>query len=75
MHSLSTQLFVTFTWRYRSRNVCVSLQPMRLWTGKQVIGLLLRPNKRSPILLNMRVKGKLYSSGEELCCNDSCRDL
>ena len=48
------------------------LQPVRLWTGKQVIGVLLRPNRHSPIVMNLRAKGKQYSTGEDLCCNDSC---
>ena len=47
-------------------------QPVRLWTGKQIIVCLLRPNKTSPILMNLRAKGKQYTTGEDLCSNDSC---
>ena len=48
---------------------------MKLWTGKQVIGVLLRPNKQSPILMNLRAKGKQYTKDEDLCYNDSCKLL
>lgn len=51
----------------------VYFQPVRLWTGKQIIGVLLRPNKRSPIVMNLRAKGKQYTKDEDLCYNDSCR--
>ena len=49
------------------------LQPCRLWTGKQIFSLLLRPNTSCPVLANLRAKGKNYSSGEDLCVNDSCK--
>ena len=48
-------------------------QPVRLWTGKQVIGCLLRPNKQSPVVMNLRARGKQYTTGEDLCSNDSCK--
>jgi len=44
---------------------------MCLWTGKQVIGMLLHPNKASPVLMNLRAKGKQYTRDEDLCFNDS----
>jgi DNA-directed RNA polymerase III subunit RPC1 len=47
------------------------LKPVKLWTGKQIIGVLLRPNVNSPIIMNLRTKGKQYTSGEDLCYNDS----
>lgn len=34
------------------------LKPQRLWTGKQVFNLLMRPNKTSPILVNLEAKNK-----------------
>jgi len=46
---------------------------MSLWTGKQVISVLLRPNKKSEIKVNLRTKGKSYTKDEELCTNDSCK--
>lgn len=46
-------------------------KPCKLWTGKQVFSLLLRPNTSCPVLANLRAKGKNYSSGEDLCINDS----
>ncbi|XP_072164609.1 DNA-directed RNA polymerase III subunit RPC1-like [Diadema setosum] len=61
----------------REENVRVTLpppaiqKPVRLWTGKQVFSLVLRPSVHSNIDANLRTKGKNYSSGEDLCINDS----
>ncbi|XP_015764049.1 PREDICTED: DNA-directed RNA polymerase III subunit RPC1-like [Acropora digitifera] len=49
----------------------VILKPVKLWTGKQVFNVVLRPNKNIPINMNLRTKGKQYTSGEDLCVNDS----
>ncbi|XP_047127085.1 DNA-directed RNA polymerase III subunit RPC1 isoform X1 [Hydra vulgaris] len=49
----------------------VILKPVELWTGKQVISVMLRPNNLSSTLVNLRTKGKNYSKDEELCVNDS----
>ena len=48
-------------------------QPVKLWTGKQVFNVILRPNKDMGIKLNLRTKGKQYTSGEDLCYKDSCK--
>ena len=37
-----------------------------------MISVLLHPNRHSPIVMNLRAKGKQYSTGEDLCYNDSC---
>ncbi|XP_074647199.1 DNA-directed RNA polymerase III subunit RPC1-like [Tubulanus polymorphus] len=47
------------------------LRPCKLWTGKQIFSLILKPNKQSPVLINVRAKGKAYTSGEDMCVNDS----
>ena len=48
------------------------LRPVRLWTGKQLFALILRPNGRVPVALNLRAKGKAYSGrGEDMCANDA----
>ncbi|XP_021363401.1 DNA-directed RNA polymerase III subunit RPC1-like isoform X1 [Mizuhopecten yessoensis] len=47
------------------------LKPCNLWTGKQIFSVLLRPNKDYPVKANLRTRGKNYSSGEDLCYNDS----
>lgn len=48
------------------------IRPMALWSGKQIFSLILRPTKKSPVLLNTRCKTKNYSgSMEELNPNDS----
>lgn len=41
-----------------------------MWSGKQIFSLVLRPSKAHG-QINIRTKGKNYSKGEELCCNDS----
>ena len=46
-------------------------KPLRLWTGKQIFSLLLRPNKSSKVLANLETKGKSYTKGREFCANDS----
>ncbi|XP_005098920.1 DNA-directed RNA polymerase III subunit RPC1 [Aplysia californica] len=46
-------------------------KPCKLWTGKQVFSLLMRPNKECPVKVNLRTKGKNYSQNEDLCSNDS----
>jgi len=47
------------------------LKPRQLWTGKQIFSLLLKPNRESKVRANLETKGKSYSSGRELCVNDS----
>lgn len=47
-------------------------KPVALWTGKQIFSLILRPNPKSMIKVNLKAKGKDYSrKGEEMCVNDS----
>jgi len=36
-------------------------KPVELWTGKQVINVLLRPNRESNVIVNTTVKEKFYS--------------
>nr|XP_032834584.1 DNA-directed RNA polymerase III subunit RPC1 isoform X1 [Petromyzon marinus] len=48
------------------------VKPVSLWTGKQIFSLILRPNLRDPVRLNLRTRGKQYSGhGEDLCTSDS----
>lgn len=49
------------------------VKPAKLWTGKQVFSLILRPNMECPVKANLKTKGKAYTTGEELCINDSCK--
>ena len=37
------------------------LQPIELWTGKQIFSILLRPNARTRVFVNLTVKEKNYS--------------
>lgn len=47
------------------------IKPVELWTGKQVINVLLRPNRKSNVYVNTVVKEKNYSGkGEHMCTND-----
>uniref|UniRef100_A0A8C2GKK3 DNA-directed RNA polymerase subunit n=1 Tax=Cyprinus carpio TaxID=7962 RepID=A0A8C2GKK3_CYPCA len=48
------------------------LKPIRLWTGKQIFSLILKPSRSCPVKANLRTKGKQYcGKGEDLCHNDS----
>ncbi|KTF76008.1 hypothetical protein cypCar_00035884 [Cyprinus carpio] len=50
------------------------LKPIRLWTGKQIFSLILKPSRSCPVKANLRTKGKQYcGKGEDLCHNDSSR--
>ena len=46
-------------------------KPQKLWTGKQIFGLLLKPNRSSKVNANLSTKGKSYTNNEEFCVNDS----
>ena len=59
------------------------IKPELLWTGKQIFGMLLRPNKKcmckdplkctcsSKVMANLETKGKSYTSNREFCVKDS----
>jgi len=50
------------------------LKPVQLWTGKQLMSLVFRPNRHSKIELNVRAKGKNYTGREEeMDPNDTCK--
>ena len=46
-------------------------KPVKLWTGKQLFNLLLKPNKACHVKLNLRTKGKGYTKNEDLCSSDA----
>jgi len=47
------------------------IKPIEMWTGKQVINVLLRPNRESKVIVNATVKEKFYSGkGEQMCPKD-----
>ena len=49
------------------------MKPCALWSGKQIISLILTPNKDKKIKVNLRTKSKIYCGyGEDLCVNDGC---
>ncbi|KAI5480363.1 DNA-directed RNA polymerase III subunit RPC1 [Pseudohyphozyma bogoriensis] len=41
------------------------IKPVRLWTGKQVFNVLMRPNKNSPVLVNLECKNKTHEKPRE----------
>ncbi|KAJ2785959.1 DNA-directed RNA polymerase III subunit C1 (rpo31) [Coemansia javaensis] len=48
------------------------VKPRRLWSGKQIIGVLMRPNHASPIKINLETDTKSYKGYPvpDLCPND-----
>jgi len=46
------------------------MKPVELWTGKQIFGMLLKPNKASKLIVNFETKEKNYTSGKHFCRND-----
>ncbi|MBE3046176.1 hypothetical protein IMZ48_27290, partial [Candidatus Bathyarchaeota archaeon] len=43
------------------------VKPHELWTGKQIFSLLMRPNKSSPVLVNLDAKCRDYTSRPGQC--------
>ncbi|THU68025.1 hypothetical protein C4D60_Mb05t30900 [Musa balbisiana] len=41
--------------------------PIELWTGKQLFSVLIRPNARTKVFLNLMVKEKIYTKSETMC--------
>ncbi|KAL1915660.1 uncharacterized protein VTP21DRAFT_6419 [Calcarisporiella thermophila] len=50
------------------------LKPVQLWTGKQIFNVLIRPNKKSPVIINLDTKTKSFKKRDgrmrELCPED-----
>ena len=47
------------------------MQPYRcLWTGKQVISVLVRPNKQSLAYVNLESEEKFYTTDKHFCPQD-----
>lgn len=50
------------------------VKPVALWTGKQIFGLLMRPNKKSRVLVNLEAKCRSFAapkgSPPDMCPND-----
>lgn len=46
-------------------------KPIELWTGKQLFGILLRPNAKTRVYVNLEMAEKSYGKkGEHMCPND-----
>ncbi|KAJ2553905.1 DNA-directed RNA polymerase III subunit C1 (rpo31), partial [Coemansia sp. RSA 1836] len=48
------------------------VKPRRLWSGKQVINVLMRPNQQCKTMINLKAKNKSFraNSADDLCPND-----
>ena len=46
------------------------LKPRELWSGKQIVSLMIRPNTRVRVQLNFEAKTKNYTSDEHMCRKD-----
>ena len=47
------------------------MKPRRLWTGKQIFSLIMRPNTKCPVRANLATKGKNYTANQDMCVRDS----
>ncbi|CAH2094859.1 unnamed protein product [Euphydryas editha] len=47
------------------------MKPRKLWTGKQVFSLIMKPNKRCEVKANLETKGKNYTGNKDMCVQDS----
>ncbi|KAL4713066.1 hypothetical protein ACJJTC_001120, partial [Scirpophaga incertulas] len=47
------------------------LKPRRLWTGKQIFSLIMKPNDKCKVKANLETKGKNYTGNEDMCVQDS----
>ncbi|CAG8479721.1 17381_t:CDS:10 [Racocetra fulgida] len=45
-------------------------KPIRLWTGKQIFNVLMRPNKSSSVLVNLESKGRSFEKSFSIGIND-----
>jgi DNA-directed RNA polymerase III subunit RPC1 len=46
------------------------VRPIRLWTGKQVMSLLIRPNRKCRVLVNFDLKDRNYTSQQSMYHKD-----
>ena len=49
------------------------LKPVRMWTGKQIFNLMIKPNKKCHVNVNLEMKEKNYDTkadAKHLCKND-----
>ncbi|KAF9412429.1 hypothetical protein HW555_009098 [Spodoptera exigua] len=47
------------------------LKPRKLWTGKQIFSLIMKPNKKCEVKANLETKGKNYTGNKDMCVQDS----
>lgn len=46
------------------------LKPVELWTGKQIISVMLRPNRHSNVIVNCALKERNYTNDDHMCKSD-----
>ncbi|UYV60877.1 POLR3A [Cordylochernes scorpioides] len=51
------------------KSCCV--QPIPLWSGKQLFGLIIRPNPQCQVKINLETRTKMHSKQERMCPEDS----
>ncbi|CAL9163807.1 unnamed protein product, partial [Musa hybrid cultivar] len=61
---IKARFLLLFSLNYMSYN------PIELWTGKQLFSVLIRPNARTKVFLNLMVKEKIYTKSETMCPSD-----
>uniref|UniRef100_A0A1Q3FVX2 DNA-directed RNA polymerase subunit n=1 Tax=Culex tarsalis TaxID=7177 RepID=A0A1Q3FVX2_CULTA len=47
------------------------MKPRKLWTGKQIFSLILKPNRHSVVNANLSTKGRNYTACKDMCVKDS----
>ncbi|UYV60879.1 POLR3A [Cordylochernes scorpioides] len=47
------------------------LKPIPLWSGKQLFGLIIRPNPQCQVKINLETRTKMHSKQERMCPEDS----
>lgn len=61
------------------RKICLPkpaiIKPIPLWTGKQIISMILKPFEDCDCSLNLKFMTKAYSSNEEFCPNEGCMSI
>lgn len=60
MHMLGTETYLELP-------APAIIKPVALWTGKQLFNIMMKPNKDSPIMVNLEAKCKTFSSKSKGC--------
>ena len=61
LHFFFIDLYLCTGYPYHYSDHFMCLQPIELWTGKQLFSVLVRPNACTKVFLNLTVKEKIYT--------------